>query len=234
MKGFKDGIPIGLGYIPASIACGFAAVQTGISAWMAQFMSMAIYTASGQLAALNLFSGGETAAIMYALTLLIMNCRYILFSITIAQKFDKSMGTLQRIGFGLLNTDEIFGVAMQQEGELGASYLFGLATVPYIGFVVGNAIGCFTTGLLPASVSAALGIVVYAMFISIIVPPAKKSKPVLVVVLMALFMSIILECIPVMKAHLSAGWTIIICAVVTSLAGAVLFPVEVEENKEEE
>lgn len=232
MKGFKDGIPIGLGYIPASIACGFAAVQTGMSAWMAQFMSMAIYTASGQLAALNLFSGGETAAIMYALTLLIMNCRYILFSITIAQKFDKSMGTLQRIGFGLLNTDEIFGVAMQQKGELGASYLFGLATVPYIGFVIGNAVGCFTTGLLPAAVSAALGIVVYAMFISIIVPPAKKSKPVLVVVLMALGMSVILECIPAIKAHLSAGWTIIICAVVTSLAGAVLFPVE--ESKEEE
>lgn len=232
MKGFKDGIPIGLGYIPASIACGFAAVQTGMSAWMAQFMSMAIYTASGQLAALNLFSGGETAAIMYALTLLIMNCRYILFSITIAQKFDKSMGTLQRIGFGLLNTDEIFGVAMQQKGKLGASYLFGLATVPYIGFVIGNAVGCFTTDLLPAAVSAALGIVVYAMFISIIVPPAKKSKPVLVVVLMALGMSVILECIPAIKAHLSAGWTIIICAVVTSLAGAVLFPIE--ESKEEE
>ena len=231
MKGFKDGIPIGLGYIPASMACGFAAVQSGITAWMAQFMSMAIYTASGQLAALNLFNGGETAALMYALTLLVMNCRYILFSITMAQKFDKSMGTLQRIGFGLLNTDEIFGFAMQQKGELGASYLFGLATVPYLGFVIGNALGSFTGGLLPASISAALGIVVYAMFISVIVPPAKKSKPVLVVVLMALGMSMILECIPVVKNHLSPGWIIIICAMVTSLAGAILFPVE---DKEEE
>ncbi len=231
MKGFKDGIPIGLGYIPASIACGFAAVQSGMGAWMAQFMSMAIYTASGQMAALNLFSGGETSALMYALTLLVMNCRYILFSITIAQKFDKSMGTLQRLGFGLLNTDEIFGVAMQQKGKLGPAYLFGLATVPYLGFVIGNALGCFTTGLLPAPVSAALGIVVFAMFISIIVPPAKKSKPVLVVILMALGMSVILECIPVVKAHLTAGWIIIICAVVTSLVGAVLFPVEEKEEE---
>lgn len=232
MKGFKDGIPIGLGYIPASMACGFAAVQSGIGAWMAQFMSMAIYTASGQLAAINLFSGGETAAIMYALTLLVMNCRYILFSITIAQKFDKSMGTLQRLGFGLLNTDEIFGFAMQQKGKLGASYLFGLATVPYLGFVIGNALGCFTTGLLPKSVLAALGIVVYAMFISVIVPPAKKSKPVLVVVLMALTLSAVLECIPVIKNALGSAWIIIICAVATSLIGAVLFPVEDKEEEE--
>lgn len=231
MKGFKDGIPIGLGYIPASMACGFAAVQSGIGPWMAQLMSMAIYTASGQLAAVNLFSGGETAAIMYALTLFVMNCRYILFAITISQKFDKNISALQRIGVGLLNTDEIFGVAMQQKGELSASYLFGLSTAPYLGFVIGNSLGCFTTGLLPKAVLAALGIVVYTLFISVIVPPAKKSKPVLIVVSMALGMSVILECIPAVKAHLSPGWIIIICAVVTSLIGAVLFPVEEKEEE---
>lgn len=230
-RGFKDGIPIGLGYIPASMACGFAAVQSGIVPWLAQFMSMAIYTASGQLTAVNLFNGGETAAIMYALTLLIMNCRYILFSITMAQKFDKSMGIFQRLGFGLLNTDEVFGVAMQKEGKLGAPYLLGLVTVPYLGFVIGNALGSFTSGLLPESVSAAFGIIVYAMFISIVVPPAKKSRPVLIVVLMALAMSVILECIPVIKNVLGSAWIIIICAVVTSIVGAILFPVE---DKEEE
>lgn len=64
------------------------------------------------------FSGGETAAIMYALTLLVMNCRYILFSITIAQKFDKSMGTLQRLGFGLLNTDEILVLPCSKKESL--------------------------------------------------------------------------------------------------------------------
>ena len=232
LRGFKDGIPIGLGYIPASMACGFAAVQSGIGAWMAQLMSMAIYTASGQLAAVNLFSGGETSAIMYALTLLVMNCRYILFSITMTQKkFDESMGTLQRLGFGLLNTDEIFGFAMQKEGKLGAGYLFGLATAPYLGFVVGNALGSFTTGLLPDSVSAALGIVVYALFISVIVPPAKKSRPALIVVLMALGMSMILECIPAVNKALGSAWIIIICAVVTSVIGAILFPVEEKEEE---
>lgn len=234
IKGFKDGIPIGLGYIPVSIACGIAACKAGLSFGVSQIMGMLLYTASGQMAAVNLLKGGETAVIMYALTMFVMNCRYLLFSMSIAQKFDKSMNTFERVAFGLLNTDEIFGVAMKEKGDLKAPYLFGLATVPYFGFMIGNAIGSFSTGLLPQPVSSALGIIIFAMFIAIIVPPAKESKPVMAVVLMALAASIILECIPVVTAHLTAGWIIIICAIVTSVIGALLFPIEEEEAEANE
>ncbi len=230
-KGIKEGIPIALGYIPVSMACGVAASKIGIGFVISQLMSMFMYTASGQLAAFTLFSGGETAVVMYALTLFVMNCRYILFSMSISQRFDNSMGTLQRIGFGLLNTDEVYGIAMKNKGKLGFAYLMGLATISYIGFAVGNVLGAFATSLVPASVGSALGIIVYTMFISIIVPPAKESKPVLVVVIMALVASFILECVPVVKQHLSSGWVIIICAVVTSLIGAWLFPVEEKEDE---
>lgn len=231
MQGFKDGIPIGLGYIPVSMACGISAAKAGLSFGMSEIMSLLMYTGSGQAAGLNLFVGGETAIMMYIITLFVMNCRYILFSVSIAQKFDKSMGTLQRIGFGLFNTDEIFGVAMQQKGLLNSSYLFGLATVPYIGFIVGNTLGACFTSLLPASVVSALGIMLCAMFIAIIVPAAKESKPVLFVVLIALVLSFVLECIPFIKANLTSGWTIIICAVVTSLIGAIAFPIEEEAEE---
>lgn len=60
----------------------------------------------------------------------------------------------------------------------------------------------------------------------------EKSKPVLVVVLMALTLSAVLECIPVIKNALGSAWIIIICAVATSLIGAVLFPVEDKEEEE--
>lgn len=226
MHGFKDGIPIGLGYIPVSMACGIAAAKAGLSFGMSEIMSILMYTGSGQAAALNLFVGGETAIIMYVITLFVMNCRYMLFSMSIAQKFDKSMGTLQRIGFGLLNTDEVFGMAMKEKGLLGFPYLLGLGTAPYIGFVLGNTIGACFTNLLPAAITSALGIMLPAMFISIIVPSAKESKPVLIVVLIALVLSFVLECIPFIKENLTSGWTIIICAIVTSLIGAIAFPVE--------
>ncbi len=226
MRGLKDGVPIGMGYFPLSMACGIAACKVGLNFGVAQIMNLLLYTASGEAAVFNLLRGGETAILMYVLTIFVMNFRYVIFSMSIAQRFDKSMSILERVLFGLLNTDEIFGVAMKEKGDLKAPYLFGLATVPYIGFASGFLVGSLFTELLPASVSAALGIMIFAMFIAIVVPSAKESRPVLIVVLMALVVSIILECIPAVKAHLSAGWIIIICAVVTAAIGAILFPVE--------
>ena len=49
---------------------------------------------------------------------------------------------------------------------------------------------------------------------------------------MALALSAVLECIPVIKNAPGSAWIIIICAVATSLIGAVLFPVEDKEEEE--
>lgn len=233
IEGLKDGIPVALGYIPISLACGIATSKAGLSFFISQFMSMLIYSGAGQMAATNLIQGGETAIIMYALTLFIANCRYILLSMSLAQKLDPSMNLFQRALIGIFNTDEIFGVAMKKNGDIKASYFFGLATLPYIAFTVGNALGSFTTDLLPPSLSSALGIMVYAMFIAMIIPATKNSRPHLIAVVMALALSVILECIPAVTKHLTPGWIIIICAVVTASICAILFPIEQKEEKEE-
>ena len=227
-RGLKEGIPAGFGYLPVSMACGVASCKAGIAFGMSQFMSIMMYTASGQAAAINLLVGGETAIFMFALTLFVMNCRYLLLSLSIAQRFDSSM----RILFGLFNTDETFGIAMKNKGKLNFSYLIGLVIPPYIGFLIGNAAGCLLNDILPKSISSALGIVLFAMFIGIIVPPARDSKPVLAVTIIALTISFVLECIPFIKQHFTAGWIIIICAIITSLVGAILFPVEDKDSEE--
>ena len=233
-KGLMDGLPVGLGYIPISIACGIMAVKVGMPFKFAELLAALIYSGSGQVAAQTLYAGCEASILMYALTIFIMNCRYILFSISIAQRFDKSMGVFQRIIFGFFNTDEIYVVAMKQQGELGASYLFGLATLPYIGFFLGNTLGILFTNFLPEPVTSALGIMIYAMFIALIIPPAKHSKSVAIVTTIALALSFTMECIPFFKAVLQPGITIIICAVVTATIGAIAFPVKQDEEPEEE
>lgn len=230
LRGVKDGVPIGLGYLPISLACGVAASKAGISFLVSEMMSFLIYSGSGQAAAINLFKGGETVVFMYALTLFVMNCRYLLFSISLSQRLDPSMSTFERMIVGIFNTDEVFGVVMREKGYISTKYFLGVATVPYICFVVGNALSSFATTLLPDSVSSALGIVIHAMFIALIVPPAKESKKVLTVVLIALATSVILECVPAITSHLSSGWIIIICAIVTASLGAVIFPVEDKEE----
>lgn len=232
LRGLKDGYPIGLGYIPVSMAVGIGGIKCGMPFNLLEILSMLIYSGTGQLTAQNLYAAGETAVLMYAITLFIINCRYILFSISMAQKFGKSMGTLQRIIYGFFNTDEIYAIAMKQRGDLEAPYLFGLATIPYIGFLVGNTLGAVFTNLLPPSISSALNIMLYAMLIAMIVPPAKRSKPMFIVTLIALALSYVMECTGV-KAYIQPGLIIVICAVVTALIGAVLFPVEEDEEEEE-
>ena len=232
MRGFKDGIPVALGYIPIALACAISAIQAGLSVGVSELLGAMVFTGSGQQAAINLLKGGTTAIWLYALTIFVVNCRYILFAISIAQRFDPKMKTWQRVLFGVLNTDEIFGVAMKEKGTLEPSYLLGLGTSPYLGFLLGTTLGAVATDLLPVAIRPALGIMLYAMFIAIIVPSAKKSRPVLAVVCIALLLSFIMECIPAIKAVLDSSWIIIICAIVTSLIGAFLFPIKDQEAPE--
>ena len=85
----------------------------------------------------------------------------------------------------------------------------------------GTLLGAVATGLLPESVSSALGVAIYGMFIAIIVPPAKKDKAALLTILLA----IVLSCLLRAFTPLSSGWVIIICAVVAASVSALLFPI---------
>ena len=68
------------------------------------------------------------------------------------------------------------------------------------------------------------------MFLAIILPPARKEKPVRIVVLMASAMSLCFRDVP-MLSQVSSGFVIIICAIAASALGAWLFPVQEEETK---
>ncbi|MBR7084338.1 MAG: branched-chain amino acid ABC transporter permease, partial [Oscillospiraceae bacterium] len=76
-------------------------------------------------------------------------------------------------------------------------------------------------------ISAALGIVLYGMFLAIIVPPSRKQKSVLCVVLTAAILSILCK---YLLPALSGGFAVILCAVTASVIGALLFPREEETS----
>ena len=113
-----------------------------------------------------------------------------------SQRLDPKLGPFQRMLLAFGNTDEVFAVSMAQPGMLKASYLAGLIFTPLLGWVGGTLLGCVASGVLPASVRAALGIAIYAMFLAIIVPPARDSKPVMQIILIAAGLS------PVSYTHL--------------------------------
>ena len=225
-QGIRHGIPIGLGYLSVSFAFGMKAVGDGLTVLQAVLISMTNLTSAGQIAALPLMTGGASLAEM-ALTQLTINLRYALMSLSLGRKLDGTMGTLQRLVFSFANTDEIFAVASSQPGKVGKYYLYGLMLMPWIGWSLGTFLGVAAGTLLPVFVRTALGIAIYGMFLAIILPPARESRPVRFVVLVAVALSLCFHYIPGLNS-VSSGFVIIICGVLAAAAGAWLFPAEEE------
>ena len=92
----------------------------------------------------------------------------------------------------------------------------------------GTLTGAVASTILPAAVISALGVALYGMFIAIVVPVAKESKEVLLVVAVSLVFSSAFYYLPVLR-NISSGFTIIICTVAAAGIGAVLFPIKEEQ-----
>ena len=226
--GLSRGLPVGMGYFSVSFGFGAMAVSQGLRVFDATLISLTNVTSAGQFAGLTVIVAAATLWEMI-LTQLIINSRYALMSLALSQRMGQRIGFLPRLVIAFFNTDEVFAVASGQPGKVGRYYLFGLIVAPYIGWSSGTLLGSIASGLLPASVMAALGIAIYGMFLAIILPPARKEKPVRIVVLIAIAISLLFNYLPALK-DVSSGFVVIICSVVAAAIGAVLFPVKDEEG----
>lgn len=229
-KGFRLGIPIGIGYFSVSFAFGMMAVSGGLSPALALLVSMSNVTSAGQFAGVQVISAGGSFVEM-ALTMLMINARYFLMSLSLSQKVSKKLTTIQRALMSFCVTDEIFAVASMEQEPVTGWYWLGLISIPYIGWSGGTLAGALISGLLPASLQDALGIALYGMFIAIIIPAAKHSKPVVMTIVIAVIMSCILYYVSLFS-HISAGFAVIIVTLIA--AGIMAYIAPIEEAPEEE
>ena len=220
-KGLKDGIPIALGYLSVSFTFGMMCAKGQLPLWITQLISMTNLTSAGQFAGTDLILAQGLLMEVFVTTLVI-NLRYMLMSFSLSQKFHPAIPRYKRAILAFFNTDEVFAVAMQQRGFVNTRYMLGLGTLPYVGWATGTLLGAVATGLLPDSVSGALGVAIYGMFIAIVIPPAKKDKA----VLLTAGLAVALSCTLRFLTNLSSGWVIILCAVAAASAAALLFPVK--------
>lgn len=227
-NGFKDGIPIGLGYLSVSFGFGISAVGEGVRVLEALLISMTNLTSAGQVAGVTVIVACGTLIEMI-LTQLVINLRYSLMGITLTQRLDGRCTTGHRflMSFGL--TDEIFALAASKPYPVGPSYFYGLMTAPYIGWAGGTLLGALAGSVLPDNLRSAMGIMIYAMFVAIILPPMKQNKGVLLTVVLAAVLSCCMAYIPGLNA-ISDGFAIIICAVLAAVVMAVLRPIPDDEE----
>lgn len=228
-KGIASGLPIGLGYLSVSFTFGIMATSAGLSWWQALLISMLNLTSAGQLAGINIMIH-PMQYIEMLIAQVTINIRYSFMSVSLSQKTDDSFKIKDRWILGGFVTDEIFGVAITED-KVNKYFFAGLTILPYIGWASGTLIGSLLGNVLPDIVLNSLNIALYAMFIAIIIPEAKKSKAITIVSLIAVGLSCIFYFVPALS-NISSGLTICICAVAATCIGAILFPVKDDEQLE--
>lgn len=224
IDGSKKSIPIALGYFPVSFTFGLMAVNGGIPVWIVILISMTNLTSAGQFAGTNLIIAGA-GYVEITVTTFVINIRYMLMSLSLSQKITQGLSNAKRwiMSFGI--TDETFTVAAMQKKDITFSFMLGLEILPYLGWALGTASGAIVCTLLPETLQNSMGIALYAMFIALVIPAAKKSKAALLVAACAIFISSLIKWIPIFS-FISGGWRIIIATVIACTLGAKFFPME--------
>lgn len=228
-KGITDGLPICIGYFSVSFAFGVFAVSNGMSVIEAVLISMTNLTSAGQLAAVPIICAGGSF-IELALSQLVINSRYLFMSASLSQKLSSQMSVVQRLIVSFGNTDEIFAVALSNDTQLEARYMYGLILTPFLGWTFGTLAGAVAGNILPSVIVSALGVAIYGMLTAVVLPQIKKSKSMALCAFIAIVLGCCFEYLPFLSS-LPGGFAVIISAVVAAAVLAVAAPVKMQEEE---
>lgn len=228
-EGFRDGIPIGLGYLAVSFSLGVAARNAGLSAFQGFLISLLNNASAGEYAGITVIASNAPYIEMVLMTL-IANARYLLMSCALSQRFSPDTPLFHRLLVGYDVTDEIFGITIARSGQIDPFYTYGAILIAAPCWACGTALGVVAGNILPPRVVSALSVALFGMFLAIIIPPSRKSRVVAGAVLVSFIASFAASKLPVVS-QLSDGTRTIILTIVISGIVAALFPVKQEEEE---
>ena len=227
-RGIRDGMPIALGYFAVAFTLGIAAKNAGFSAVQAMVESLTNNASAGEYAVFSLVAAGA-GYLEVAVMTLVANARYLLMSCSLSQKLVPETPLYHRMMVAFDVTDEIFGISIAVPGKLNPWYTYGAIAVAIPGWGLGTFFGVAVGNVLPLRLVSALSVGLYGMFLAIIVPPARKNRVVLALVLLSFAASSIASRWALL-AGMSSGIKTILLTVVISLGAAILFPVKDEDE----
>ena len=227
-EGFRDAVPIGLGYFAVSFSLGITARNAGLTALQGFIASVLCVASAGEYAGFTLIAAAAPYAEV-ALMTFITNMRYMLMSLALGQKADRDMPFFHRLIFGYAVTDELFAINIARSGALDPFYYYGamVSSIPLWG--IGTAIGVVAGDVLPPRIVSALSVALYGMFLAIVIPPARKSRVILGIVAVCFAASYAAGRLPLISS-LSSGTRTIALTLIIASAAALLFPIAEEED----
>lgn len=229
-KGMRDSIPIGLGYFAVAFSLGITAKAVGLTPPSCFITSILLHASAGEYAVYSMIGAGATYLEM-AIMVLIANARYLLMSCALSQRMHPSLSFGHRLlsGFGI--TDELFAISILHPGPFNPNYMYGGMLVSIPMWASGSAIGCFAGEVMPDRIVSALSVALFGMFLALIIPPARGSRLIGVIIIICFVASYIFSKLPVFDV-ISSGTKTIILTVAISTAAAILYPVKDEDRQE--
>lgn len=228
-EGFRDGIPIGLGYLAVSFSLGIAAHNAGLTPFQGFLASLLCNASAGEYAGFTLIMAGSSYLEM-AIVTLIANARYLLMSFALTQRMEPDMPLRHRLLIGFDVTDELFGITIARPGAINPWYTYGAILIATPCWALGTALGAAAGNLLPLRLVSAFSVALYGMFLAVIIPPARKSKVIAVLIVICFAASYAVSALPVFSV-MSSGTRTILLTVILSSAAALLFPVNPKEEE---
>ena len=183
-------------------------------------MSVFVYAGASEMMAAGMYAQGAGIAAIVLATF-ILNLRHFIMSACVMRSEKRAFKELAAFGV----TDEVFAIyTTQKKLERPGLVFLGMALISYLSWNLGTVIGAVASDFLPALLTAALGVAMYAMFISLLAPSVRGNGRLGLLVLLTAAVNTLLS------RFLDSGWALI----ASTLAGAAAGVFFVELPKEED
>jgi 4-azaleucine resistance transporter AzlC len=216
--GIQAGLPIALGYFPIAIAFGALAGQAQLNWLEAVLMSCLVFAGASQFVGVSLLLAGTGTLQIIAATFF-LNLRHLIMSLAVNDQM-RGFSQAWKRGLSFFITDETF--ALLTLGEEGDStlrtplYMAGLMITAYLGWVSGTLVGGLGASFIPPQITTAMTIGLYGLFIGLLVPPLKRSRPYALIAALSMILNWGL-------GHwVESGWSIVLATMLAAGAGIPL------------
>lgn len=187
IRGLIHSLPIVGGYFPIAFSFGVAATKSGLGSMEALFLSLTIYSGASQFVSLTLFTGGVSVWISI-FTLLAMNLRHLLYGPSLLSSLGSRRSNRYSWAWAFGLTDEVYAATIARVSQAhfpwNERWMLGMALGAYLSWLLGTALGAYLgAGALEAwpAVDAALGFMLSALFLSLLLTIFRKSQSLVIV-----------------------------------------------------
>jgi 4-azaleucine resistance transporter AzlC len=214
-SGFRQALPIILGYLPIGFAYGVLAQESGLATAEIILMSLVVYAGSSQFIAVSLLGMG-TPPVTIILTTFLVNLRHLLLSASLVpylRHFGRPL--LAFISYQL--TDETFAVASTHYSQhrAQAGYQLALNITAQTAWIFSSYLGAVLGNLIPDPAALGLNFALPAMFMALLVMQNHNRLTILVATVGGLLSLLVTLILP-------GNWNIILAAVTAASLGVIM------------